>query len=110
MYTLALALWIIDIRNTVTEPRLTLLSTSTEALGDRYSAAISNILRLAAVEDLLYNYMVGRQLFIECCSEQSLVDHHRRWCHYLEGICVLVEPKGKAGTTDTSLIFAWINL
>lgn len=79
MYILALALWIIDIRNTVTEPRLTLLSTSTDSLADRYSAAISNVLRLAAVEDLLYNYMVSVHLLIECYYKRilSLTDYPR---------------------------------
>jgi hypothetical protein len=59
MFILALALWIIDIHNVVTELNMTILSSSIDSLDDRYSAAVTNILRLASIEDLLYSYMVG---------------------------------------------------
>lgn len=58
MYGLALALWMIDIHNVITEIQMTLLSTSTDSLDDIYFAAVSRILRLASVEDVLYAYMV----------------------------------------------------
>lgn len=58
MYILAMTLWIIDVHNVLTEVRLTLLPKSDDPLGARYSSAQSSIVRLAAVEDVLYNYMV----------------------------------------------------
>ena len=58
MYGLALALWMIDIHNVITEIQMTLLSTSTDSLDDIYFAAVSKVLRLLSVEDVLYAYMV----------------------------------------------------
>lgn len=58
MYILALALWLIDVRNVVAELNLTLLSTSTDTLDDIYFAALSDILQLASYQTFLYAYMV----------------------------------------------------
>ena len=62
MYGLALSLWMIDIHNVVTEIQTTLLApvASTGSLANAYSDAVSQILRLSSVEDVLYAYMVGR--------------------------------------------------
>lgn len=58
MFILDVALWIIDVRNLITEVRMTLLSTPTNTLSDNYDAALSNMLRLVSVEDIVYAYMV----------------------------------------------------
>lgn len=55
---MALSLWIIDVRNVITEVRLTLLSPSNDTLDNLYAGAVTDILRLASVEDVLYAYMV----------------------------------------------------
>ncbi|GJF00164.1 hypothetical protein PsYK624_164430 [Phanerochaete sordida] len=57
MFILDVALWIIDVRNLITEVRMTLLSTPTDTLSDNYDAALSNMLRLVSVEDIVYAYM-----------------------------------------------------
>ncbi|KAI0764632.1 hypothetical protein C8Q74DRAFT_987175 [Fomes fomentarius] len=57
MFGLALSLWMIDIHNVIAEVQMTLLSTSKDPLEERYVAAMSDILRLASVEDILYAYM-----------------------------------------------------
>ncbi|KAI0754317.1 hypothetical protein C8Q80DRAFT_361207 [Daedaleopsis nitida] len=60
MFGLALALWIIDIHNVVAEVQMTLLKEpigQPESLSDVYSAAVTAVLRLASVEDILYSYM-----------------------------------------------------
>ncbi len=62
MFGLALSLWLIDIHNVIAEVQMTLLSTSKDPLEDRYVAAVSEILRLASVEDILYAYMVSSSL------------------------------------------------
>ncbi|EPT05928.1 hypothetical protein FOMPIDRAFT_1026808 [Fomitopsis schrenkii] len=62
MYGLALSLWMIDIHNVVTEIQTTLLSpvaASTGSLANAYSIAMSKILRLSSVEDVLYAYMTN---------------------------------------------------
>ncbi|KAI0354545.1 hypothetical protein OH77DRAFT_1521795 [Trametes cingulata] len=59
MYALALALWMVDIHNIILEVQMTLLSKSAEPLEDLYDAAISRVLQLAAVEDVLYAYMAN---------------------------------------------------
>ncbi|KAI0668145.1 hypothetical protein C8Q78DRAFT_980296 [Trametes maxima] len=58
MFCMALSLWMIDIHNVVSELEVTLLSTSADSLEDRYSAATSQVLFLASVEDILYAYMM----------------------------------------------------
>jgi hypothetical protein len=58
MFVLAVALWMVDVHNTLTEVRGTLVSPSTDTLANKSAAATTNILRLAAVEDILYSYMV----------------------------------------------------
>ncbi|KAI0656060.1 hypothetical protein C8Q70DRAFT_922311 [Cubamyces menziesii] len=57
MFGLALALWMIDIHNVVTEIQITLLDTSTAPLSDVYFSAVQKILRLASVEDVVYSYL-----------------------------------------------------
>ena len=59
MFGLALALWMIDIHNVVTEIQITLLDTSTAPLSDVYFSAVQKILRLASVEDVVYSYLVS---------------------------------------------------
>ncbi|KAH9895616.1 hypothetical protein C8Q73DRAFT_444097 [Cubamyces lactineus] len=57
MFGLALALWMIDIHNVVTEIQITLLDTSTAPLSDVYFSAVQKVLRLASVEDVVYSYL-----------------------------------------------------
>ncbi|RDX48515.1 hypothetical protein OH76DRAFT_1483874 [Lentinus brumalis] len=66
MFGLALSLWMIDIHNVVIEIQLTLLSTTADSLDDAYGVAVSQVLRLASVEDVLYAYMtlVGDSIII----------------------------------------------
>ncbi|KAI0668144.1 hypothetical protein C8Q78DRAFT_277617 [Trametes maxima] len=59
MFGMALSLWMIDIHNVVSELEVTLLSTSADSLEDRYSAATSQVLFLASVEDIMYAYMTN---------------------------------------------------
>ncbi len=59
MFGMALSLWMIDIHNVIIEIQLTLLSTTADSLDDAYGVAVSQVLRLASVEDVLYAYMVG---------------------------------------------------
>ena len=65
MYGLALALWMIDIHNVITEMQVMDQLSSGDSLEDIYSAAISKILRLLSIEDVLYAYMV-------CCQVSYL--------------------------------------
>lgn len=99
MYGLALSLWMIDIHNVVTEIQTTLLApvASTGSLANAYSDAVSQILRLSSVEDVLYAYMVGRlyacnNLF-SAASMTYGADQHWRRHHYLACLCVLVKRK-----------------
>ena len=73
MYIMALALWMIDIHNLITEVQMTLLSTSDDSLSDDYSAALSSILRLSSVEDVVYAYMVRFPPFMQCLLLNHLV-------------------------------------
>ncbi|KAI9060793.1 hypothetical protein FKP32DRAFT_1016645 [Trametes sanguinea] len=57
MFCLALSLWMIDIHNVILEVQMTLLSNSAAPMSDIYASAIRQVLRLAAVEDVLYAYM-----------------------------------------------------
>jgi hypothetical protein len=58
LYILDMCLWIIDVRNVVTELDITLISNSTESLDTKNSRSGQSQLRLALVEDVLYAYMV----------------------------------------------------
>ncbi|KAI0323741.1 hypothetical protein GY45DRAFT_533301 [Cubamyces sp. BRFM 1775] len=64
MFGLALALWMIDIHNVITEIQITLLDTSTAPLSDVYFSAVQKILRLASVEDVVYSYLERLVLII----------------------------------------------
>lgn len=95
MYGLALSLWMIDIHNVVTEIQTTLLSpvaASTGSLANAYSIAMSKILRLSSVEDVLYAYMVGCLCILP--SPHGLthnVDQYWRRNHHLACLRVLVK-------------------
>lgn len=95
MYGLALSLWMIDIHNVITEIQTTLLTptASTDSLANAYSDAVSKILRLSSVEDVLYAYMVGcvGMLLLFISSMIHDADQHRRWNHYLARLRVLVK-------------------
>lgn len=58
LYTLAVSLWMIDVHNIITEVNTTLLSSSTNTLDNKYTVAITNILRLDSIEDILHAFMV----------------------------------------------------
>ena len=68
MFGLALALWMIDIHNVVTEIQITLLDTSTAPLSDVYFSAVQKVLRLASVEDVVYSYLVSDLMYIFLCA------------------------------------------
>ncbi|RPD52997.1 hypothetical protein L227DRAFT_423210 [Lentinus tigrinus ALCF2SS1-6] len=57
MLGLALALWIIDMHMIIVEVQSTVLSDTPGPLDDAYSAALSKVLAMAAIEDVLYAYM-----------------------------------------------------
>jgi len=57
MYLIDFSLWIMDVRNVISELNLTLISNSTDTLDVRYAAAGNSILRISLVEDVLYSYM-----------------------------------------------------
>lgn len=60
MYGLALSLWMIDIHIVITDIKTTLLSpVAVSSLASAQSNAVSKILRLSSIEDVLYAYMVG---------------------------------------------------
>ena len=69
LYILAISLWIIDVRNVITEVRLTLLSNSGDSLDDLYGVALTSVLRLVSVQDVLYAFMVSGPSYP--CSSRS---------------------------------------
>lgn len=64
LYILAVSLWIIDVRNVITEVRLTLLSNFDDSLEDLYGVALTSVLRLVSVQDVLYAFMVSTPYYI----------------------------------------------
>lgn len=98
MYLMDLSLWMIDVRNIVTDLRLTFITSSSESLADRYAEAQDTILRLEIVEDVLYSYMVRHQqtpyplsLRIWQCHFPDLA---RRCDHHIESVRLLAEWQG----------------
>ena len=72
MFVLSVVLWIIDIHNTVTQIKLTLLSSPADTWVDRSSAATNDILRWASIEDVLYSYMV-RYLTSHIANNENII-------------------------------------
>lgn len=68
MYILALALWLIDVRNVIAEINLTLLSHSTDTLDNIYSAAVSDVLRQASYQAFLYAFLVSESDRVSLCK------------------------------------------
>jgi cell division protein FtsL len=66
LYILDMCLWIIDVRNVVTELDFTLISNSTDSLDTKHSRSGKSQLRLALVEDVLYAYMVCNIFSLSC--------------------------------------------
>ena len=60
MFLLHTALWIIDVRNLVTEIRITFIVPSDIPLEQRYNTAQGDVLKFVSAENLLYAYMVCR--------------------------------------------------
>lgn len=64
MFGLALSLWIIDLHMVIVEVQNTLLSASIGPLEDLYPLALSKVQAMAAVEDVLYAYMVSPPIYM----------------------------------------------
>ena len=58
MFSMALAIWMLDIYKFIVKVKMTLLLTSDNSLSDDYAAALSFISRLTSVGTSLYSYMV----------------------------------------------------
>lgn len=101
MFVLAIALWIIDVHNLVTEVKMTLLSTSGDALSDDYAAAVSSILRLASVEDTLYSYMtiIGDGIIIWRV--------YAFWCNGRDRYALLIPLAFLLGSITTSVMLTY---
>ena len=64
MFGLALSLWIIDLHVVIVEVQNTLLSAAIGPLEDLYPLALSKVQAMAAVEDVLYAYMVSPPIYM----------------------------------------------
>ncbi len=115
MFGLALALWMIDIHMVISEVQMTFFSDSSESsLASLYSAARSHNVRLVAVEDVLYAFMVvpsfvpSRSCPCSHC-DLRLTDGHRGWGGDMARARVLVVWQAEARRPYTRNIPCWLD-
>lgn len=75
MFLMALVLWIIDLVDLVGEARITLIQNPDVDIGTKYGYATDFVLKRAAVEDIIYAYMVRFRMF--CLISRSESDTRR---------------------------------
>lgn len=104
MYLLAVALWMIDLVNFVHKPTATLIQNPDDPLDSKVDNAMTFLFHLAAIQDMLYSYMVSGLLLVSYPRSPSLMYWYKRrsWGMLsLSGVCM---PSGDMVNTDGFLL------